>query len=104
MALVDNDELVLYDARSNGAFATGTPVPRDRWICLELRVDLSSAAGAIQLDLDGIRLAFGTVQSTMPPSGVARAELGIVYSANLPAGATVYVDDAVVAAGPIGCT
>jgi hypothetical protein len=114
LALTDAGELSLlvfslyddgYDVHSHGLMAnysisTSATVPRDRWACFELHVELG-AAGRVELFVDGARVIGQDlgIQSATP---LDRLEAGIVSKPTSRV-ETLSIDDVVYDDQPIGC-
>jgi hypothetical protein len=76
--------------------------PRGTWICLELAIDISSAAGAARVHADGIEVARIGPANTQIPGGFLRLIIGMSLGANDP-NTEAFFDDVIVAQQPIGC-
>lgn len=80
--------------------------PRDRWVCLELAVEIGSAnaTGSASLFMDGRPLlAVPPGTSTLLRGGYDQINFGVVHVSGLTGAGEVRVDDVVIARGPIGC-
>jgi len=83
-----------------GAHTTSTTsMPSGRWVCAELRVDLSSSPHTITALIDGSEVAKVAEPSACTSFATAKLQ---VWTETQPA-VTVYFDDVIVAKGPIGC-
>jgi hypothetical protein len=103
--LVDQEELRVYAEPGLGhTVTTGVDVPRDRWFCIEVHVDVDASNGGLRLDLDGTTIGSGSGFGTLPTGGYTYLGVGSLF---LPAGqsaSTVYVDDVAAGTQPLGCS
>jgi len=76
--------------------------PRDRWLCVELRVVVSATAGEMHLLVDGTEVSTQTGVNTLIPTGFHELILSATLSSTDPA-TIVDFDDLVIATAPIGC-
>lgn len=86
----------------SGGTVSTTAAPRDRWLCVELRVVVSATAGEMHLLVDGTEVSANTGVNTLIPSGFQELILSATLSNTDPA-TIVDFDDLVVATIPIGC-
>lgn len=101
--LVDGDRLELY-LDELGAFVVSTgPVPRDRWFCIELGVDIDDAQGAVTFGVDGDPPAQIIGIDTFPNAGYDYVAVGIDWSTDSQPPIGVRIDDVVVATTPLPC-
>lgn len=77
-------------------------LPRDTWVCLELILDLQDQEGGARLLVDGVEVISGSGFDSQPTDPVV-----VVVVEGQPStdteGVDFYVDELVVATGPIGC-
>jgi hypothetical protein len=102
---LDTPQLVNIEVGDGGRHGARGSVPRDRWVCYELMIDVSAAsAGGVTLSLDG-QQAISDWQgfSTLPQGGWAYVELGAFASAANSGTIDVVFDNWVVQTSPIGC-
>jgi len=90
----------------NGMFAnSGGMLPRDRWFCVELEVDVSDTVGSVRLKVDGTIITQLTALDTLPPVGFEHIVTGLAYTGPQQFGpASQTLDDIVVDDAPIGCS
>jgi hypothetical protein len=82
-----------------------TPMPTDRWVCLEWHLHVASG-GYAKLFVDGAEVtALTASQNTLPNPTLGELSLGLVAPAALTATAArdVWFDDLAVDNSPIGC-
>jgi hypothetical protein len=95
-------------ANVGDSFPRGPPrsLPRTRWICLELLVNVADAdgGGSVELFLDGASfLKTATGIRTLPSGGWARAVLGVNHISGISEPLEVVFDDFVLARTRLGC-
>lgn len=78
------------------------PMPRDRWVCMELHVQIGPS-GLVELAVDGQPLLVQTAVDTRPPNGDLRRMRVGIPSKPLTVPGDVHVDDVIVDTAPIGC-
>jgi hypothetical protein len=83
----------------------GPAFPRDRWVCVQLDLDVSDTNGSFTLSIDGQSvLAQGPPLDTLPGAVFVYLTAGIDFSGFEQNGpARVYIDDVVVDIPPIAC-
>jgi hypothetical protein len=102
--LVDQEELRVYSARGPRTITSGTTMPRDRWFCIEVHIDIAASNGTVRLDLDGTTIGSGSGFSTLPAGGYTFLGVGTLF---LPVGqgaSTIYIDDVATGTQPLGCS
>ncbi len=83
-------------------YAYPTPMPRDRWVCLELELVVSETGGRVILRADGATVLDRSGIDTRPAAGIGDLEVGLTYVApEATAGTTVQIDEVVVAREPL---
>ncbi|MBX3269949.1 MAG: hypothetical protein KF729_06790 [Sandaracinaceae bacterium] len=85
------------------AYREGSTFPRNRWVCLELHVTVSSSGGVIEYFMDGTRQGRATDLDTIPTGGYRQFTVGLPYSGIAQSPIEVFVDDVVFDVAPIGC-
>jgi hypothetical protein len=105
--IVTLNELVIYtlpiDKVQHSALGHLT-LPADRWVCLELDIDIASTGGEIRMRCNDREIARVADIPTQLEGGYAGVDVGQAYlAAGQASGTTLYVDDVVVAAGAVGC-
>lgn len=79
-------------------------LPRDEWVCVEVRIEISDDQGAVELLIDDVvELANGPGLDTRPDEGVSSVLVGGVASPESPGLVEYFIDDVIVATLPIGC-
>lgn len=78
-------------------------VPADRFICVELHLDLDSTAGVIDVWVDGVLVLHAEGMRTLGTSPVSQVRVGANFAGFGQSAATVWVDDVVVSTERIGC-
>ncbi len=77
-------------------------LPKARWFCAELGIDVNARSGAVTMAIDGEVAVELTLLDTSLGSGLARYRVGLNGGPGNPA-LQLNVDDFIVRAGPIGC-
>jgi len=100
---VGDDRLEVYQGTTGATLvsAAGT-FPRDRWVCLELGLELSATAGAASLSADGVQLVAQSSLANLPSSPIDEVVLSAVPYTDA-VGVDLTLDDLVVGTEPIGC-
>ena len=83
------------------------PIPRDRWVCVEMHVAIDDVAGRLEAWVDdptrSRTMAVGPFD-TRPTGGWAEVKLGIAgYGTDGQLASELLLDDFVVATAPVGC-
>jgi hypothetical protein len=78
-------------------------LPRQRWFCLELVINVAPAGGSIEVLLDGAPLLSGTGLNTLLPGGYVAATLGLYSAKGLAKDLDTYYDDLVLARTRLSC-
>lgn len=85
-----------------GVFAYPAPVPRDRWVCVELELEVSDTAGHVIVRADGAPVVDRAGIDTLPAGGFGDVEVGLSYVApEAASGTTVLIDDLAIASQPL---
>ena len=82
-------------------FSAGVDVPRDKWTCLEMEIDIGTT-GNLSWTVDGA-FGGGVGGNDVPTGGYQRFEVGVVDAPSTQAPIDVYVDEVVADTAPIGC-
>jgi hypothetical protein len=77
-----------------------SPMPVDRWTCLELELVVSETGGRVILRADGQTITDRNGIDTRPAGGIGDVEVGLSYVAAT-GGATALIDDVVIAREPL---
>ncbi len=77
--------------------------PRDRWVCLELHLQIDTTAGSISIEVDGSTIVSGTSLDTRVVGGYSNIDVGFHYATPTQPGSRMFVDEIVAATAPIGC-
>jgi hypothetical protein len=77
-------------------------LPKDRWFCAELSIDVDPTMGSARLTIDGALAASVEQVDTTLGSGLVRYRVGLNEGVGNPS-LEIHVDDFVVATEPIGC-
>jgi hypothetical protein len=78
-------------------------VPRDRWLCVELAIDVDAAAGSATVKVDGVARVVATGLDTRPGGGYDNVIAGVGWAPSAQTDAEVYLDELVVDSGPTPC-
>lgn len=94
-------DLLLYED-ATGIVPQSVPLPFDRWLCIEVRVEVDDP-GRVQLFLDGTLIASRSDIDLLPGTGFSRIAVGLPSTDVGQPSARVYVDEVVIDTQPIGC-
>jgi len=78
------------------------PMPRDRWVCATLTLDVGDT-GRARAAIDGVSTVDEALIDVLPAGGLSRVTTGIEWSSPTQMSADVYVDEVVVSTSPIPC-
>ena len=101
---IEGDALVIHaPLPGNGARARATqPFPTERWMCIQVAIDINASAGSVQVHVDGELHAEMLNRPTAVASGFGMMFKGIGWGgAGDPI--VVYMDETIVDTSPIPC-
>lgn len=75
-------------------------VPRDRWLCLKARILLNSAAGEIDLSIEGTDVFAIRNVDTLPSVGVDQLAIGFDWTGSTQAPASIFFDNVILSNQP----
>ncbi len=86
-------EVEIYTTGDGAVVTAGTyTVPRDRWMCVLLKVEgISDTNGAVRVRIDGQDVLASSGRDTLPPGGVVGAAAGVDWTYQGQGETTVYV-------------
>lgn len=76
--LINDSGLAVYTSGGTGTYLGGVPMPRDRWACIAVHLNIA-IAGHIEVSLDGAQAISGDANTTLP-AGVNNAGFGITFT------------------------
>lgn len=82
---------------------TMAPLPRDRWTCLQYRIDVADAGGALELYVDGVSVGRQEGFDTLASGGYTSLEAGIEYTGDAQEPLTLYIDEVAVGRERMPC-
>jgi hypothetical protein len=82
---------------------TDSTFPRDRWVCVELHVQISPTNGVFEAYVDGALTVYVANLNTLPAMGYRTVEAGIHYTNPAQGDSVLYVDDVVAGYVRLGC-
>lgn len=93
------------DARVATNALSGAPMPRDRWVCIELRIVISATAGVVEALLDGTSASMLSAIDTLPGGGYATLYSGFYdhVGAEQLFPTELFIDELVVDDQRVGC-
>lgn len=92
------------DLSTGSTFIRSTNVfPRDRWVCVELHVQIDAVAGIAEAYLDGSRLVRSSAMKTLPSNGYTNIDVGVHYTNPGQGPVEVFVDDVAAGDQRVGC-
>ena len=89
----------IQSAGATGVYEYPSAMPLDRWVCLELDLTISDAAGRVLIRADGTTVLDKTAVDTKPAGPIGDLEVGNSYAGA--ANTRVLIDDAVVSRDPL---
>jgi len=99
----DRAGVVVTTGAHDGFLSAPGAVPRDRWFCAELAIEVDDLQGHVALHIDGDLAVQSTLRQTVSTAGFEYFLVGIYSSPDNEANAEVFIDDVIVANAPIGC-
>ena len=100
---INNGWYSIFNGMENAEYlASGATIPRDRWFCIELDVDIDASSGRVTLRADGTEEVTSAGINTAAFEGYDFVNVGGVFLQGV-SNMTVYVDDIVLSRQPIGC-
>lgn len=95
--------LTLFQSSATpSAAVAGPPLPLDRWMCLELQLEIGDP-GNVYLSLDGTQVASFTGIDLLPGTGFHNLLTGIPWTDDGQQTARAYTDEIIVDTRPIPC-
>jgi hypothetical protein len=92
-----------FGLNANGPTSYATQsLPRERWFCAELAIDVAATGGRARLSIDGVQAAELADFDSLLGSGLSRFRIG-ANAGTGNAALELHVDDFVVRTTPIGC-
>lgn len=79
-------------------------IPRDRWVCLQMHVQISDTDGAIDGAVDGQPFGVKTNIDTAPAAGYRNVHVGVFSTGSAAAPIEMWSDDVAVGTQPIPCS
>ena len=80
-----------------------TSLPRDRWVCVELRMTVHDVSGVLEGYVEGALAVRAEPVDTRPARGITLAEVGIHDADPAQGPAVLFVDEVVVDTVRVGC-
>lgn len=77
--------------------------PRDRWVCVELHLQIDGTAGAMSIDIDGSTVVSASSLDTRVAGGYTNIDVGFHYATPAQPASEMFVDEVVADTSPIGC-
>lgn len=78
-------------------------IPRDRWFCLRLRLQVHDASGVLELFTDEELALRVAAFDTLPASGVSELRVGIDWSSEQSEPFEIFIDDLVLDTSEVAC-
>jgi hypothetical protein len=101
---LENGALQLFSPQFDPERHTGTAlIPRDRWFCLRLLVQIADRGGAVQVHVDDQLVLAATDQDTRPTEDVTTLRAGIDWSSAQDEPFEVYMDDLILSREAVAC-
>ena len=101
---LQDDAVEVFSPQANPVRQTGTGlIPRDRWFCLQARLEVRDEAGVVEVRVDGVPAVEATDIDTLPPNGIVELRVGIDWSSEQQEPFELYVDDVVLDTLEVDC-
>jgi hypothetical protein len=84
-------------------FPFAQSVPQGRWLCMELHIAIDATAGSVDVAFDGVPTYQTGPANTTVAGGYTNFDVGVHYATPAQAAASLWIDEVVVDAAPIGC-
>jgi hypothetical protein len=78
-------------------------IPRDRWFCLRLRLEVSDDSGVLELFTDDALALRVAAFDTLPASGISELRAGIDWSSEQSEPFEIFIDDLVLDTSEVAC-
>jgi hypothetical protein len=78
-------------------------IPRDRWFCLRLRLEVHDASGTLELFTDDELALRVAAFDTLPASGISELRAGIDWSSEQSEPFEIFIDDLVLDTSEVAC-
>jgi hypothetical protein len=89
---------------NGNVFPFTTDFPRDRWVCVEMHVSISSTIGFAEVTFDGTpNLNFRSASTNTDVGGYTNIEVGVQYANPLQDAVAMWADEVVFDTAPLGC-
>lgn len=98
---LDGAQLVI-NTDGNPVYGVDT-LPRDRWVCAEMQIQISATNGFVKVTFDGIPALQTPAIDTDVAGGYTNIDVGVHYATDTQGPASLWIDDIVVDTNPIGC-
>lgn len=86
-----------------GTFPFNGDLPRNRWVCVELHIDVDAANGSVDLAVDGVQQFATSGIDTLPGAGYSAMDFGIHYATPNQTAIRLWIDEVIADTSPIGC-
>jgi hypothetical protein len=94
----------IYASESDRSAQATQAFPLDRWVCVQLHVEVSPApGGAVHVYIDGEEQITLTGIDTQPSTGIDSLGAGVLWSPDTQPATVLYVDDVAVGTEPLPC-
>ena len=94
---------IVTDTDPSPPVSSPMQMPRDRWVCVELAIDVQNTQGAVTATVDGASFSSSTPMDTRPGAGFDQVAVGVESSAPEQGPGELFVDEVIVSRSPIGC-
>jgi hypothetical protein len=78
-------------------------LPRDKWTCIELHVQIDASIGIFEAYLDGTLAVRSPGTNTLPAMGYTTVDIGVHYTDPAQGPVEIYADDVVAGNTRVGC-
>jgi hypothetical protein len=78
-------------------------IPRDRWFCLRLRLEVREQTGVLELFTDDELALRVAALDTLPATGISELRIGIDWSSEQSERFEIFIDDLVLDTSEVAC-
>ena len=82
---------------------SGALIPRDRWFCVQLAVDLSDTSGRAEISVDGVLVASLDDVRTAPAAGFSTFGTGALFTDPTQPEVEFFADEVAYGTSPLPC-
>ncbi len=96
-------KLESYSYASGTIVESGVDIPRDRWFCLQVSIELAESTGSVRVKIDGNQIIDAPNLATLPAEGLTDFAMGLPWTGSKQPELSVFIDEVAVGEAPIDC-